>query len=477
MQKIKTYQLGTFYITMIILGSVDSIRNLPTTALLGSNLPVFFIMASILFLFPSAIISAMLSSIWPQQGGIYIWLKNGFSQRIGVLGVWFQWIENVIWYPTLLSFVAATFGYLIAPELANTPYFLAFTIIIAFSLITLINLFGMKSSAIFASFCTCVGLIIPMIAIISLGAFWVLSGETMQIHFTLNNLIPHFSNTDQWIALEGVALSFCGMEMATVHARDVKDPARTFPRALMLSAILLVLTLLFGSLAIALVTPQNQISLVAGIIQAFALFLSQYHMSFLVPIIAVMLILGGLGSVNNWAVGPAKGLQIAAEDGAGLKLLTVENRHGAPYKLLLLQAIIVTMISLMFILSPTINSAYWILTVLAAQLYMIMYILMFAVGIKAIFTHHNHHHYKILGGKITLLVLAIFGLFSSLFILVIGFIPPSGSSNLAITNYLLWISIWFIALSLPPFFIKIKKTNIVKTFEPVSSNLIEKEIL
>ncbi len=458
----KVYQLGTFYVAMIILGSVDSIRNLPTTALLGSNLPVFFILASILFLLPSAIVAATLSSMWPEQGGVYIWVRNCFGRRAGLMAVWFQWIENVIWYPTILSFVAATLGYLINPNLINNAHFLCFTIIASFWLITLINWLGMKSSAVFASLCTWLGLIFPMAAIIALGAMWMSKGQPLQIHFGLSSFIPNFSNSDQWIALEGVVLSFCGMEMATVHARDVKNPTRTFPRALMISALLLVITLLFGSLAIAIVIPQSQISLVAGIIQAFALFLAQYHLSFLVPIVAVMLVLGGLGSVNNWAIGPAKGLQVASQDGAGFEILTRENRYGAPNKLLLLQALIVTGMSTMFIFSPTINAAYWILTVLAAQLYMLMYILMFVAGMKAIWKYYKPaEHYRIFGGKVTLMILSIFGLLGSVFALVIGFIPPSGGSSLSNTHYVLWISLWLIVMSVPPLFIATKKNAIM----------------
>lgn len=70
--------LGVFSLAMITAGSVDSIRNLPATALFGSSLIFFFVLGAIFFLLPSALVSAELSSTSQAQGGVYAWVKKGF---------------------------------------------------------------------------------------------------------------------------------------------------------------------------------------------------------------------------------------------------------------------------------------------------------------------------------------------------------------------------------------------------------------
>ena len=85
-----------------------------------------------IFLIPTALVSAELASNTHMQGGIYGWVKQAFGKHIGFFAIWLQWIENVIWYPTILSFVAGTVGYLINPTLINNPFFLWAVIIIAF---------------------------------------------------------------------------------------------------------------------------------------------------------------------------------------------------------------------------------------------------------------------------------------------------------------------------------------------------------
>ena len=139
------YALTIFSLTMITVGSVDSIRNLPATALFGSQLISFFMLGALFFLIPTALVSAELSSGWPIEGGIYIWVREALGKKAGFLAIWLQWIENVIWYPTILSFVAGTIGYLINPELVKNPYFLWCIIVTSFWGATIVNLSGMRS--------------------------------------------------------------------------------------------------------------------------------------------------------------------------------------------------------------------------------------------------------------------------------------------------------------------------------------------
>ena len=55
-----------------------------------------------------------------------------------------------------------------------------------------------------------------------------------------------------------------------------------------------------------------------------------------------MLVIGGMGSVNNWIIAPMRGLLFALQDGRINLRLTKENRFGAPSILLVGQALIVT---------------------------------------------------------------------------------------------------------------------------------------
>lgn len=446
------YALSVFSLVMITVGSVDSIRNLPATALFGSQLIAFFSLGALFFLIPTALISAELASGWPEQGGIYIWVKKAFGRKVGFLAIWLQWIENVIWYPTILSFVAGTIGYLISPNLASNPYFLWAVIVSCFWGATFINLKGMSSSALFSSICAISGLLLPMGLIIALGAVWLLGSNPIHVKFDIASITPHFSDKSMWVSLTAIILSFCGIEIATVHANDVLNPQKAFPKALSYSVIIILSTLILGSLSIAIVLPQNDINLVAGIMQAFDAFFARYHLSFLMPIVAIMLVLGGLGGVSNWIIAPTKGLLVAAEEGNLPRIFKTVNKNGAPVVMLVLQAVIVTFLSAFFLFMPSVNGSYWLLTALAAQLYMLMYLLMFLAGIKLRFKFPNHKRlFLIPGGLLGVTFVAGIGIVGVLTTFLVSFMPPQDIDVGSVVNYEYWLVGGLIIMCLPPF--------------------------
>jgi len=448
----KTKVLGVFSLAMITAVSVDSVRNLPAAALFGSSLIFFFALGALFFLLPSALVSAELASCRKDHAGVYTWVKEAFGDQVGFLAVWFQWIENVIWYPTILSFVAGTIGYLFSPDLAANKTFLIPIILCSFWGVTLINLMGIKTSVVFSNFCAVVGLILPMILIIALGSVWLFSNDSLQIHFTKEAMLPHFSNTHMWVALTGIILSFCGMEIAAVHATDVRNPQRAYPRAMLIAVLLIVFTLVFGALSIAIVLPEQKISLVAGIMQAFHAFFVVYHLNWILPLMALMLVIGGMGGVNNWIIAPIRGLLIAAQDGKLPKHMQRENIYGAPSVLLIYQAAIVSIITMVFLLMPTVNGSYWLLTALAAQLYMFMYILLFAAGIRLRYSKLPHADgFKIPGGNWGMWIVAGAGIIGAVTTLIIGFIPPMNIKIGGELHYEELLIAGLILTSLPPF--------------------------
>ena len=449
---IKKHALSVFSLTMITVGSVDSIRNLPATALFGSQLIFFFIFGALFFLIPAALISAELASGWAKQGGIYIWVKEAFGQQIGFFAIWLQWIENVIWYPTILSFVAGTIGYLINPALASNPYFLWCVIVLAFWGATFIILRGMGSSALFSNVCTIFGLLCPMTLIITLGALWMGDANSLQIKFDTTSLLPHLQDHSIWVSLTAIMLSFCGVEIATVHANDIENPQHAFPKALIYSVLIILSTLILGSLAIAIVLPQHEINLVAGIMQAFDAFFGRYQLAWLMPLVALMLVMGGLGGVSNWIIAPTKGLLVAALDGNLPSSLQLANQRGAPVMMLVGQAIIVTFLSTLFLFMPSVNGSYWLLTAMAAQLYMLMYLLMFFAAIKLRFSAPDVPRvFHIPGGFVGLLCVAAVGIMGTSLTLVVSFMPPNGINVGNITHYELTLIVGLVLLCAPPF--------------------------
>lgn len=427
-------KIGTLALTLLITGSIDSIRNLPFTALFGSSLVFFFIFAAIFFLAPSALVSAELAAN-VSESGIYQWVRKAFGAKIGFLAIWLQWINVVVWFPTMLSFIAGTAAYLINPELANSKLYLIGSVLLIIWSVTLLNLRGIHLSARFASFCTIIGLMIPMTFIIFLLGVWIWAGYPVQFHFTAQNMLPDFSHMDNWQSLIATMLGFAGMELAAVHIKEVRNPAKTFPRALAYSSIIILFTMIVGSLAIALVVPHDKINLINGAIQTFTYFLSAYHMEWLVPVLTCMLVIGSLGGLVNWISSPIKGLAQAADHGFMPAWFAKTNQYGVSHNLLLFQAGLVTIICAAFFLFESVNASYWLLTALSTEIYMLMYVLMFLAALSLRFKlKFSDAVFAIPGKKIGTVTACIFGLLGCIVTLIVGFVPPS-DMNIGSTWY------------------------------------------
>ncbi|KTD17026.1 APC family permease [Legionella jordanis] len=417
--------LSIFSLVMINVIAVDSLRTLPMSAKLGYSLLTYYLIAAFTFFIPVALVAAELATAYPNRGGLYIWVREAFGRRAGFITIWLQWIYNVVWYPTILAFIAATISYLFAPELANNKFYLLATALGLFWVFTILNCFGMRISSIVSIVGATIGTILPMVGISVLGAIWLFQGRPIAAD-SASTWLPDLSSIGNLSLFSAILFGLIGMEMSAVHADEVKNPQRDYPKAILYSALIIFATLVFGSLAIVIVVPNQQLSVVSGLIDAYAVFFQAYHYDWMTGLIALLIILGGLSGVSAWIIGPTKGLMVSAQDGSLPEVFAKVNRYGAPVAILIAQGIIFTLLSSVFILFDSINAAYWLLSDLSAQMALLVYVFMFAAAIKLrISKPHHTGSYTVPGGNAVMFLVAGIGILCCLLAMLIGFVPPT----------------------------------------------------
>jgi glutamate:GABA antiporter len=417
--------LSVFVLAMLNVSVMASLRNLPLVSEYGLGAIFYFVIVALMFLVPCALISAELATGWPRTGGVYVWIREALGDRWGFFAVWVQWAHNLSWYPVILSFVASTLAYVISPTLAENKVYVLSVVLVSFWGMTLLNYLGIKTSSWFSTLGVIVGTILPGLLIIALGASWIILGHPSQISLDWGSVIPAPSNINNLVFLAGMFLAFAGLEVTAAHASQVKEPQKNYPKAIIIAAIITLFLFMLGSLAIGIVIPKSEISLVSGLIEAFGKFFDRYHMATILPVMAVLLVIGAVAEVNAWIIGPVKGLYATTSDGNLPPYFQKVNKKGVPTNLLMFQAIIVTVVSFVILKMPTVSASYWILTALSAQSYLIMYILMFVSALKLRYTHPKvHRPYHVPFGKFGIWTLVLMGTLASLFAIFIGFIPP-----------------------------------------------------
>lgn len=445
-------KIGLFVLIMFIVGSIDSLRNMPTAALFGPPLIFFFVVSAITFLMPVALISAELSSYHADKNGLYQWVKEAFGDKAALMAIWLQWINTAIWFPTILAFIAGGLAYLINPALIHSKVYVVTVILTAFWSMTFLSLKNFSLSARFVTLCTIFGFLLPLCVMLGLLAVWLINGDPIQIQLNWQTVIPNFDNVNNWISLTAVFTAFLGMELAAVNIHDLKNPQKNYPTGVIIASVIILLTMTLGSLAIAFVIPKNQISLIAGLFETLNQYLTYFHLNWLIIIISALIVFASLGEMINWIISPARGLQQAASSSNLPKLFARNNKNGLPAPILISQAIIVTIVCITFTLFKSVNDIYWLLTDLSTELYLIMYVFMFLAAIRLHYKHQNKKKmFCIPGGAFSKWVLCLFGIVSCLITIVIGFIPPSTLDFGTTWHYALIFGTGMLILALPGF--------------------------
>ena len=260
--------------------------------------------------------------------------------------------------------------------------------------------------------------------------------------------------------LSGMMVGLAGMEMSAVHVTEMDNPEKRFPKAIFAAAALVILLSVLGLLAIAFVVPPAQISLAAGADQAFNAIFKVFHIQWMTPVMCFLLAYGALTMVVTWVLGPSKGVLEVAREGYLPKYWQHRNEHGMPTRILIIQGVISSLLALVVLFMPTISGAFWIMSALTAQLYMIMYLFMFAAAIKLRYSQPDKHRpYRVPGGKPGMWIISGVAFLTALFAFIVGFIPTSGVRAAGTEHVVLYVgflffgSLFFVAVPLVLYYI------------------------
>lgn len=443
----KRNYIGMGQLAMLTVVAVASLRSLPTMSTYGLGSITLYIIPALVFLVPTALVAAELATGW--KGGVYVWVREALGNQWGFLAIWLQWIQNVVWYPVQLAFIAAAIAFMVANAgLANSGIFNAAIIIGLYYVSTAITLQGGNLFARVGSLGGIIGTLIPGLALIVLGIIWLASDQESQTTMQWSDVIPPFAGFSSIVLIVSNFLAYAGMEVNAVHVNEMKRPGKQYPRAILLATVLILGVFIIPTIAIAAIVPPSELGLTTGIMLAFKVFFEHFGGSWLTIVFSAAIAIGALASVVTWIAGPSKGLLLAGETGVLPRWMQRRNRNGVQEGILFVQAIIVTLLALLFVVIPNVSAAFFTLVDMAAALYLIMYCLMFASAIVLRRKKPDvHRAYRVPAMPLV----AGVGFVASVLALILGFVPPSGLGGVPPNLYPVVMAVVIIVLGGPPF--------------------------
>lgn len=428
--KNNTAKLSVFTLAIMNVTAVVSLRGLPAEAEYGLSSAFYYLFAAVVFLIPTSLVAAELAAMFQdKQGGVFRWVGEAFGKRLGFVAIWLQWVQSTIWYPTVLTFGAVAIAFIgLNPSadmtLASNKLYTLVVVLVIYWLATFICMKGLGWVGKISKIGGLVGTIIPACLLILLAIIYLASGGVSQMNFS-GNFFPDLTNLNNIVLASSIFLFFAGMEMSGVHVKDVDNPSKNYPKAVFTGALITVLIFILGTFSLGIIIPQKDINLTQSLLTGFDGYFRYIHAPWLSPIIAIALSFGVLACVLTWISGPSKGLLSVGKAGYLPPFLQKTNENGVQRNILLVQGCVVTILSLLFVVMPSVQTFYQILSQLTVLLYLIMYMLMFSAAIALRYKMKNTPRPFKLGSNIFMWIIGGLGFAGSLLAFCLSFIPPS----------------------------------------------------
>ena len=285
-----------------------------------------------------AVALSTLSRAFPNDDGPYSYTKRAFGDGVAFLTMWCYWFSTWVTNATIAIGVV---GYLtvLIPGLKAIPWLPP---VVALSLLwffVLVNLVGARAAG-WVQIMTTVLKLMPLVGVACLG-LWVLfthpSAYTQHVPSTPTTFASLSGATTQTL------FAMLGIECAMIPAARVHDPSRTIPRATLIGTIVTAAIYICVSAVPMLLIPQATLAASnAPFADLFARVLGDRSGQ----ILALFVVIGGLGALNGWTLVLGEVTQSMARHGSFPRFLAKENSKGAPTFALIFTAAIASAILL-----------------------------------------------------------------------------------------------------------------------------------
>jgi amino acid transporter len=419
----------------LVLFNLVAVLGIPwvaTAAKAGPGSLTLWLLAALFFFIPQGLAVIQLSASMPEEGGIYAWTKKELGEAHGFICGWCYWINNVLFYPTLLLSAAVAATYVIGQGQTgladNWTYVLPFTLIGLIAAIGL-NVVGVGTGRWLQNIGG-ISVFVPGLVLISLGLYRFFSG-TSEMTITFAQLKPDLTDLPMLNLWATIAFAFAGLELSSTMASEIKDAGRNLPRSIYISAPFVAGIYILGTCAMLWLVPREAINVVAGPLQGIENGVGK-HGAWLVSLLALLLAVARIGGVGAWLVGSSRVAFVVGLDRYFPAAFSrIHPRWHTPHVAIIVQGVIAVVFLLLSVLGKgtTVETAFLILIDMSLLIYFVPYLYLFVCFVVHCWRRRGLR-LAIPGGRFGALIAGLFGGGITLFAMAVAMIPPPGSTDI-----------------------------------------------
>ena len=372
--------LGMRDVTLFTISAILVIDQLTASASIGPSVLGWWLLTLVLFLVPSALISAELSTAYPDQGGIYVWIKKAFGARMAARTTYWYWVNVALWMPSVFLLFAGMFAEMFVPDLGKWPQ-----TFIALGLTWAVVGIGIQRLDV-GKWVNNLGAIFKAVIILALigGGIWVAATEGAANPMNARELlVPNFDAAKFFLPV--LVFQLLGFELVATMADEIKKPTKVMPRAIGLAGGALSLLYVGGTIGILLALPLEDLGLVAGLIDTFkAIFGSSAAGEAAVYALGIAGLYTLVTNMTTWSMGANRAAVEAAQGGELPEVFGREHpRNRTPVAAYLLTGLVSSGVLLLTTaLLDDQDTLYYAIFAASSVVFLLPYVLMFPTFLK-----------------------------------------------------------------------------------------------
>ena len=383
----------------MVLFTVSAILLLDTltaAASVGASSVFWWVFLGIIFFVPFAMICAEMGCAYPEQGGIYAWIRDSFGGRWASRATWAYWVNTAVWMPAIYILFAGVFKQMFFPEL-SLGWQIGIGVMLTWVAVA-VNVVTLDVGKWIPN----LGAIIKVIIFIAIiiGALLYTQDHGMANPLTLETIKPDWGSSLQYIP--AIIYGMLGFELVSASSDEMQDPAKDVPRAIFFSGAIIITLYLFGTIAILAAIPAGDVNLVEGLMDTFKLFFGDSTAG---RAFTLVLGIGALFTFFSngvtWALGCNRAAAEAALEGELPKIFAIEHKtYATPVGAAVLMGLVSSLILVLYgFLAGSNEDLFWSLFAFSAVIFLLPYQGMFMAFIRTRVNDPDHPRpYRVPGG-------------------------------------------------------------------------------
>ncbi len=391
--------------TLFTVCAIIVIDTLAASASIGASTISWWIITLVLFFIPYGLVTAELGTTYPEQGGLYVWIKRAFGEKWAARSTWYYWINVALWMPSVYILFAGMFAQMFFPDMS---LWLQIAIGILMTWLTVwIGIITLEA-----------GKWVPNIGAFIKAAIMLVLGVGGVIYAVRNGVANDLSLTailPSWDAglafLPVIVYNFMGFELMSGAAEEMENPGRNILIAILTAGALIAFFYVLATVGILMALPLDQLGLISGIIDTLKAILGDSGLGgAVVTLLGIGALYTFLANMVTWTMGANRTAAEAANEGelpAVFGKLHPENK--TPVGAYLITGVVSSLVLVIYgFVAGSNEDLFWTLFAFSSIIFLLPYLALFPAFLKLRSVDPAiHRPFKVPGGKALAAAIAV----------------------------------------------------------------------